>query len=96
MTLRDPESITDFKKSSDLLKWIHNDCVMNLSVVIINSIVHSIIKAFFSSLSHSIQKGEFQLTLNHFVSTKNLWCNGFFKKDVLFDLSNMGSGVRSE
>ena len=41
MTLSDPESIRDFKKSSDLLKWIHNSGVMNLSVVIIYLIADS-------------------------------------------------------
>ena len=49
MTLSDPESIRDFKKSGDLLKWIHNNGVVNLSVVMIYSIVDSIIKAFSSS-----------------------------------------------
>ena len=42
----DPELLRDFKKSGDLLKWIHNNGVMNLSVVIIYSIVDSIIHAF--------------------------------------------------
>ena len=45
----------DFKKSGDFLKWIHNNGVMNLSVVIIYSIVDSIIHAFFSSLIETIQ-----------------------------------------
>ena len=49
MTKGDPESITDFKKSGDLLKCIHNNGVMNLSVVIIYSIVDSVIHAFSSS-----------------------------------------------
>ena len=46
MTLRDPESIRYFKKRDDLLKWIHNNGVINLSVVIIYSTVNSIGKAF--------------------------------------------------
>ena len=36
-------------KSGDLLKWIHNNAVMNLFPVIIYSIVDSIIHAFSSS-----------------------------------------------
>ena len=50
MTKGDPESITDFKRSGDLLKWIHNNGVMNPSVVTIYSIVDSIIDAFSLSL----------------------------------------------
>ena len=50
MTLGDPKSIKDFKRSGDLLKWIHNNRVMNLPVVIIYSIFDSIIQAFSSSL----------------------------------------------
>ena len=45
----DPESIRYFKKSDDLHKWIHNNGVINLSVVIIYSIVDSITHAFSSS-----------------------------------------------
>ena len=45
------ESIRDFKKSGHLFKWIHNNSAMNLSVVIIYSIVDSIIHAFSSSLT---------------------------------------------
>ena len=39
-----------FKISGDLLKWINNTGVMNLSHVIIYSIVDSIIHAFSSSM----------------------------------------------
>ena len=46
----DLESIRDFKRSSDLLKWIHNNGVMNFPVVITYSIADSIINAFSSSL----------------------------------------------
>ena len=60
--LFDPESIRNSKKSSDLLKWIHSNGVMNLSVVItcliVDSIIHSII---LRHLGHSIQKGEIKL-----------------------------------
>ena len=34
-----PESIRNFMKSGDLLKWIHKNGVMNFSVVIIYSVV---------------------------------------------------------
>ena len=47
LNLVDKQSIRDFKKSGDLLKWIHNNGVMNLSVVIIYSIANSITHAFF-------------------------------------------------
>ena len=50
MTQGDTGSIRDFKRSIELLKWIHNNGVMNLSVVIKYSIVDSIINAFSSSL----------------------------------------------
>ena len=50
MTQGDTESIRDFKKSGDLLQWIHNNSVMNLSGVITYSIVDFIIHAFSSSL----------------------------------------------
>ena len=39
----------DFKKSGALLKWIHSNGVMNLSVVIIYLIADFIIHAFSSS-----------------------------------------------
>ena len=50
MTYGDPKFIKDFKRRGDLLKWIHKNGVMNLSLVIIYSIVDSIIHAFSSSL----------------------------------------------
>ena len=50
MSQGDPESIRDFKRSGDLVKWIHNNRVMNLSVVKIYLIVDSIINRFSSSL----------------------------------------------
>ena len=56
MTQGDPESIRDFKRSADLLKWIHKNGVMNLSVVLIYLIVDSIIRAFSSSLRPSDPK----------------------------------------
>ena len=56
MTQGDPESIRDFKRSADLLKWIHENGVMNLSVVLIYLIVDSIIRAFSSSLRPSDPK----------------------------------------
>ena len=56
MTQGDPESIRDFKRSADLLKWIHKTGVMNLSVVLIYLIVDSIIRAFSSSLRPSDPK----------------------------------------
>ena len=34
-----PELIKDFKKSGNLLQWIHNNGAMNLSVVVMYSIV---------------------------------------------------------
>ena len=44
-------NIRDFKKSGDLLKWTpHNNGAMNLSVVIMYSIVDSIINGFSLSL----------------------------------------------
>ena len=43
------------------IKWIHNSGVMNLSGVIIYSIVGSIIYAFFSSLKPFDVEGEFLL-----------------------------------
>ena len=55
MTQGDPESIRDFKKSADLLKWVHKNGVMNLSVVIY-LIVYSAIHAFSSSLRPFVQK----------------------------------------
>ena len=51
MTKGDPESIPDFKKNGDLFKWIHNNGVINLFVVIIYSIIDSIIHASSSSFS---------------------------------------------
>ena len=56
MKLGDPESIRDFKKTSNLRKWIHNNDAMNLSVVVTYSIVDSIINRI-----ALIQKGMFQL-----------------------------------
>ena len=56
MTQGDPESIRDFKRSADLLKWIHKNGVMNLSVVLIYLIVDSIIRAFSLSLRPSDPK----------------------------------------
>ena len=42
----DPESTRDFTKSSDFLIWIHNNGVMNISVVAIYLTDDSIIHAF--------------------------------------------------
>ena len=50
MTCGDSESIRDFKRSGYLLRWIHNNGVINLSVVIIYSIADSIIPVFSSLL----------------------------------------------
>ena len=50
----DPESIRDFKKSRDFFKWIHNNGVMNLSEVIMYSIVDATINTFSLSFSLSI------------------------------------------
>ena len=52
----DPESIRDFKRSGDFLKWIHNNGSINLSLVILHSIVDSVINSFFSSLRPFDQK----------------------------------------
>ena len=52
----DPESIRDFKRSGDFLKWIHNNGSINLSLVIVHSIVDSVINSFFSSLGPFDQK----------------------------------------
>ena len=41
----DPEQIREFKKSNDLLKWIHDNGAMNLSVIIMYSIVDSTFNA---------------------------------------------------
>ena len=56
MTQGDPESIRYFKRSAGLLKWIHKNGVMNVSVVLIYLIVDSIIHAFSSSLRPSDPK----------------------------------------
>ena len=45
MTKGDPESIRDFKRNGDLLKWIHKNGAMNFSVFIMHPIVDSIINA---------------------------------------------------
>ena len=55
-----------FKRSGDLLKWIHNTGVMNLSHVIIYSIVDSIIHAFSSSMRPFDPKKRVFTTLESF------------------------------
>ena len=46
----DPEPIRDSKKSSDLIKWAHNNGAGNPSVVIMYSTVDAIINAFSFSM----------------------------------------------
>ena len=46
MKRSDLESIRNFKKKDDLLKWTHNNGATNLSSFIMYSIVDSIIKIF--------------------------------------------------
>ena len=58
-----------FKRSGDLLKWINNTGVMNLSHVIIYSIVDSIIHAFSSSM------GPFDPKKRVFTTIESFWYN---------------------
>ena len=82
MTLSDPESIRDFKKSGDLLKWIHNNGVVNLSVVIIYSIVDSIIKAFSLSFKPFDPKRRVSTIIESFWFNKELLMQRIFSKRV--------------
>ena len=77
-----PESIRDFKKSGDLLKWIHNNDVMNLSVVIIHSIVDSIIHAFSSSFRPFIPKRRVSTMTESFWFNKERLMLPIFSKRV--------------
>ena len=45
MAWGDQESIRNFKRSGDLLKWLYSSGAMNLSVVVFYSIFDSIINA---------------------------------------------------
>ena len=45
-----PESVRDFKKSGDLLKWTHKSGAMNLSRAIMYSLLDSITSVFPFSL----------------------------------------------
>ena len=45
-----PESIRDFMKSGNMLKWSHKNGALNLFVVIMYSLVDSIINSFSFSL----------------------------------------------
>ena len=81
MTSGDPE-IRDFKKSGDLLKWIHNNGVMNLSVVIIYSIVDSIINAFSSSIRSLDPRRRVSTMIESFWLNKESLMLQFFSKRV--------------
>ena len=82
MTLYDPESIRDFKKSGDLLKWIYNNGVMNLSVVVIYSIVDSIIKALSFSFKLFDPKRRVSSIIESFWFNKELLMQRIFSKRV--------------
>ena len=51
MTLGDSESFRGFKRNVDLAIWIQNDGAMNLSVIIMYSIVDSVVNVFYSSFT---------------------------------------------
>ena len=94
MTSGDPESIRDFKKSGDLLKWIHNNSPINLSVVIIYSIVDSIIYAFSSSFRPVDPRRRVSTITESFWLNKERLMLLIFSK-FFFDLSNLSIGERS-
>ena len=94
MTSGDPESIRDFKKSGDLLKWIHNNSTINLSVVIIYSIVDSIIYAFSSSFRPVDPRRRVSTITESFWFNKERLMLLIFSK-FFFDLSNLSIGERS-
>ena len=71
MTLCDPESIRDFRKSGHFFKWIYNNGVVNLSVVIIYAIVDSIIKALSSSFKPFDPKRRVSTIFESFDSIKS-------------------------
>ena len=80
-----------------MLKWIHNNGVINFSVVIIYSIVDSIIHAFSSSLRPFDSKRRVSTIIESFWFNKEgLMLPFFFSKRVLIDLFNLSSGERSE
>ena len=82
MTLCDPEPIRDFKKSGDLLKWIYNNGVMNLSVVVIYSIVDSVIKALSLSFKLFDPKRRVSTIIESFWFNKELLMQRIFSKRV--------------
>ena len=56
------ESIRDFKRSGDLLKWIHSNGTMNVSLLTMYSIAYFNIDAFYSPLtSFDPNKGVFTI-----------------------------------
>ena len=75
----DPESVKDFKRSGDLLKWTQNNGAMNRSVAKVNSIVDSVIN---DQLLSCYNKERLVLVI--------------LSKRVIFYLSNLSSGERSE
>ena len=67
-------------KSGDLLKWIHNNAVMNLFPVIIYSIVDSIIHAFSSSFRPFDQKRRVSMIIEPFWFNKERFILLIFSK----------------
>ena len=73
-----------------MLRWIYNNRVINLSVVIAYSIPDLTINAFSSPL------GPFDPKRNVSVLVEAFWFHKNYRKELLFDLSNLSSGERSE
>ena len=55
-----------------MFQWTHDRGAINLSMVIIYSIVDSIAIHYLCDRDHSIQKEIFQLSLHHFGSRENV------------------------
>ena len=71
MTWGNSKWIRNFNRNGNLLKWIYNNRFMNLSAVIIYSIVDSIILAFSSSLRPFDRKRRVSTISESFLSSKS-------------------------
>ena len=70
MAYVNPKSIIYFSSKNDLLKWIHSNWAINISVVIMYLIVDSIVSAFSTSLGPFNQKRKVSAIIESFWLSK--------------------------